>query len=141
MLKINTEMPSSCADCFALIGDELHGYVCKLTGQTMKDAEFVKLLSKRGTLKMDKCPLQEDNSELKPCPFCGSEVKIKKSPIWREYSDGTIHGYKNCYKLEISCTKCGCSTDKTKVDTVNLTEDMAEKIIIKNWNERKKYEI
>lgn len=138
MIKIDTEMPRSCTDCFALAGDELYDFVCKLTGQTMKDAEFVKLLSKRGTLKMDRCPLQEDTSTLKPCPFCGSAVELKKSPMWRTYSDGTTHGYKDCYELEIACPKCGCSTFKTKGDTLNFAEENIKNYIITNWNTRDK---
>ena len=134
MIKLDIEMPRSCADCFALVGDELHGYVCKLTKQTIKDSEFVKL---QGTSKMDKCPLQEDTSVLKPCPFCGSTVEIKKTPMWREDDFGkTIHGYRDCYSLKISCPKCGCSTARTNIDTVNITEEQAKNYIVKNWNTR-----
>ena len=137
MIKINTEMPRSCADCFALVGDELHDYVCKLTGHTIKDAEFIEILSKKPP-RLNNCPLQEDNTELKPCPFCGSAVELKKSPMWRTWrtSDGTTHEYKDCYKLEIACPKCGCSTFKTKGDTVYSTEEQTKNYVIKNWNTR-----
>ena len=135
MIKINTEMPRSCAECFALVGDELHDYVCKLTGHTIKDAEFIEILSKKPP-RLNNCPLQEDNTELKPCPFCGSAVELKKSPMWRTYSDGTTHGYKDCYELEIACPKCGCSTFTTKGDTVNFIEENIKDYIIKNWNAR-----
>lgn len=141
MIKINTKMPSSCVDCFACGMHNLtHSYKCRLTGEELPELEFYALLATKNP-KMENCPLQKDNSELKPCPFCGSEVKIKRSPLWHEYPNGTTRGYKDCYELEISCSKCGCSTYRTKADTVNLTEDMAKNIIIKNWNERKEYEV
>lgn len=136
MIKLNVEMPRSCAECFALVGDELHGYVCKLTGHTIKDTEFIKILSKK-LPRLNNCPLQEDTSVLKPCPFCGSAVEIKKTPMWIEDDFGkTIHGYKDCYTLKISCPKCGCSTARTNLDTVNTTEEQAKNYIVKNWNMR-----
>ena len=142
MIKINTKMPRSCADCFACGMHNLsHSYKCRLTGEELPELEFYALLATKNP-KMENCPLQEDNStELKPCPFCGSEVKIKRLPLWHEYPNGATRGYKDCYELEITCPKCGCSTYRTKADTVNLTEDMAKNIIIKNWNERKEYEV
>ncbi len=137
MIKLDTKMPSSCADCFACeMHDITHIFRCRLTGEELPEIKFYDLLAEKNP-KMKNCPLQEDSSELKPCPFCGSEVKIKRSPLWHEYPNGTTRGYKDCYTLEISCSKCGCSTNLTKADTVNLTEDMAKNTIIKNWNERK----
>ena len=135
MIKINTKMPRSCAECFALVGDDLHGYCCKFTGRTIRDAESIKILFKSSSRPKD-CPLQEDNTELKPCPFCGSVVELKKSPMWRTYSDGTTHGYTDCYELEIACPKCGCSTFKTKGNTVNFTEESIKNYIVRNWNMR-----
>ena len=141
MIKLDTKMPSSCANCFACgMHDLTHNFRCRLTGEELPEIKFYELLAKKNP-KMKNCPLQEDRAtELKPCPFCGSEVKIKKSPLWHEYN-GIMHGYKDCYEFEISCSKCGCSTYRTKADTVSLTEDMAKNTIIKNWNERKEYEV
>lgn len=142
MIKINTKMPSSCASCFACEMNNITcSHKCRLTGEELSDINFYVLLATKNP-KMKNCPLQKDSAtELKPCPFCGSEVKIKRSPLWHEYPNGTTRGYKDCYELEISCPECGCSTYRTRADTVNLTEDMAKNIIIKNWNERKKYEV
>ena len=135
MIKLNVEMPISCVDCFALTEDEIHNYKCRLLGQTVNYKKFWDIISKRPA-KMDNCPLQEDTSTLKPCPFCGSAVEIKRHPLWQTNSDGQTHGYKDCYKLEISCPECGCSTNRTKSDTVSLTEDQAKNIIAENWNTR-----
>lgn len=141
MIKINTRMPHSCAACFACeMHDLTHSFRCRLTGEELPEIKFYELLATKNP-KMKNCPLQEESPELKPCPFCGSEAKIKRSPLWHEYPDGTIHGYKDCYELEISCSECGCSTYRAKADTVYLTEDMAKNTIIKNWNERKEYEV
>lgn len=136
MIKINTEMPHSCADCFACkMNNITYSYKCRLTGEELPEIKFLDLLATKNP-KMDKCPLQEVTTELKPCPFCGSAVELKKSPMWRTYSDGTTHGYKDCYELEISCLKCGCSTFKTKGDTVTCTEEQAKNYIVTNWNTR-----
>ena len=141
MIKLDTRMPHSCADCFACgMHDLTHNFRCRLTGEELPEIKFYELLAQKNP-KMKNCPLQEDNSaELKPCPFCGSEVKIKRSPLWHEYN-GIMHGYKDCYEFEISCSKCGCSTYRTRADTVSLTEDIAKNIVIKNWNKRKEYEV
>lgn len=136
MIKINAEMPNSCADCFACgMHDLSHAYKCRLTGEELPEIKFYDLLATKNP-KMKNCPLQEDASTLKPCPFCGSAVELKRSPMWRTYSDGTTHGYKDCYELEIACPKCGCSTFKTKGDTVNFTEEQIKDYVVKNWNTR-----
>ena len=139
MIKLDTKMPSSCADCFACgMHDLTHSYKCRLTGEELPELKFYDLLATKNP-RMKNCPLQEDNStELKPCPFCGSAVELKKSPMWRTNSDGTTHGYKDCYNLEIACPKCGCSTFKTKGDTVNFTEEQIKNYVVKNWNTRYK---
>lgn len=44
--------------------------------------------------------------ELKPCPFCGSEVHLKAVPLWRPGG----HGYYGCYEYIVQCDniECGC---------------------------------
>lgn len=141
MIKLDTKMPSSCADCFACrMHDLTHSFRCRLTGEELPELQFYALLATKNP-KMENCPLQKDSPELKPCPFCGSTVEIQKKPLWRTNSDGSTHGYYNCYSLEIICFNCGCSTFKTKSNTVYRTEEEAKKEIIKNWNERKEYEV
>lgn len=135
MIKINAEMPNSCADCFACgMHDLSHAYKCRLTGEELPEIKFYDLLATKNP-KMKNCPLQEDASTLKPCPFCSSAVELKKSPMWRNFN-GITHGYTGCYQLEITCPQCGCSTSKTKGDTVNHTEEQIKDYVVKNWNTR-----
>jgi rRNA maturation protein Nop10 len=139
MININREMPNSCADCFACgMHDITHAFRCRLTGEELLERQFYDLLTKKNP-RMKNCPLQEEKNSttLKPCPFCGSAVEIQKKPLWRTNSDGSTHGYYNCYTLEIVCFNCGCSTFKAKSDTVYRTEEEAKREIIKNWNHRK----
>ena len=68
---------------------------------------------------------------LKPCPFCGSEVNLDKSPLW----NGS-HGYHGCYEFLIRCKKCGCNITLPKNDTVYRSEETAMKNAINAWNKR-----
>ena len=70
--------------------------------------------------------------ELKRCPFCGSEVELEKIPLW--YGNG--RGYKDCYKFEIRCKKCGCRVDQPENDSVYRSEEKAKNNAIKAWNRR-----
>lgn len=136
MIKIDTKIPHSCVDCFACgQHDIMRSFRCRLTGEELSELEFFNLLAKKNP-RMKNCPLQEEDSTvLKPCPFCGSSVEIQKQPLWQTIN-GSTHGYYNCYNFEITCLKCGCSTFKTKSDTVYRTEEEAKREIIKNWNTR-----
>ncbi len=67
-------------------------------------------------------------SELKPCPFCGSDVKLKK---W------DIRGYTGCFNFGIKCSKCGCVVDYVDSDTIYRSEEEAIANVVKAWNERK----
>jgi len=70
--------------------------------------------------------------KLKPCPFCNSEVELEKIPLW--YGNG--RGYKDCYKFEIRCKKCGCRVDQPENDSVYRSEEKAKNNAIKVWNRR-----
>ncbi len=70
--------------------------------------------------------------ELKPCPFCGNEVKVRKIPLW--YGNG--HGYKDCYEFDIQCKKCGCRIDFHENDSIYRSEEKAKENAIKAWNRR-----
>lgn len=70
--------------------------------------------------------------ELKPCPFCGSEVELEKKPLW--YGNG--RGYKDCYEFVIRCKKCGCRVDQPENDSVYRSEEKAKKNAIEVWNRR-----
>jgi Lar family restriction alleviation protein len=71
--------------------------------------------------------------ELKPCPFCGSEVKMTQVPLWHG-----SHGYHGCYDFTVRCEECGCTLDFYKNDTIYRSEDEAENNAIKTWNQRAK---
>lgn len=71
-------------------------------------------------------------NNLKPCPFCGSEVELEKNPLW--YGNG--RGYKDCYEFVIRCKKCGCRVDQPKNDSVYRSEEKAKENAIEAWNRR-----
>lgn len=80
-------------------------------------------------------PLQNNKSnvpKLKPCPFCGTEVKMQKKPLWHGN-----HGYHDCYNFEVKCPKCGCSVDYIDSDTIYRSEEEAVVNVTKAWNSRK----
>lgn len=56
--------------------------------------------------------------ELKPCPFCGGEAKIKQEA-------------KN--SLRLACTQCGMGI---KQRVVKLSLEWLEKTMITQWNKR-----
>lgn len=69
--------------------------------------------------------------ELKPCPFCGTEVKLLKKPLWHG-----SHGYHNCFDFSVKCPKCGCTVDYIDSDTIYRSEEEAISNVVKSWNER-----
>jgi Lar family restriction alleviation protein len=75
----------------------------------------------------DKPESKSKEPELKPCPFCGTEVKMLKTPI---------RGYSGCFNFEVRCPKCGCSVDYIDSDTIYRTEEEAIANVIESWNER-----
>ena len=71
--------------------------------------------------------------KIKNCPFCGSEVELKKLPLW----EGS-HGYPGCYEYVISCDNCGCRKHLGNNDTVYNTDEEAKQNAIDSWNMRAK---
>lgn len=71
---------------------------------------------------------KSNTSELKPCPFCGTKVKMRKVPLY---------GYSDRFEFEVKCPKCGCSVDYKHNDTVYRSEEEAIANVVKAWNERK----
>ncbi len=58
-------------------------------------------------------------SEIKPCPFCGSDVKIEKM------------NWDDCYDYyDIYCDNCGGTTGIKRAHT--------EKEAVNRWNQRKR---
>lgn len=76
-------------------------------------------------------------TELKPCPFCGKSVYVKKKPLGTTYGN-TTHGYFNCYEFEVMCRNpnCGCRVNLIGNDTVYHTDEEAIKNAIEAWNRR-----
>ena len=70
--------------------------------------------------------------KIKPCPFCGNEVKVHEIPLW--YGNG--HGYKDCYEFAIQCKKCGCTIYFHENDSIYRSEEEAKKNVIEAWNRR-----
>ena len=77
------------------------------------------------------------NKQLKPCPFCGSDVYLEKKPLWSELG-GTKRGYYGCYEYVIECNNedCGCHVKLPGNDTVYTTDEEAKENAIKAWNRR-----
>lgn len=71
---------------------------------------------------------KSNESELKPCPFCGTEVKMRKVPLY---------GYPGCFEFDVRCSKCGCTLDFTRADSIYYSEEEAVANVRKKWNERK----
>ena len=71
--------------------------------------------------------------ELKPCPFCGAKVKLRKEAMWWDN-----RGYKDCYRYAISCPECGCALAMRNNDTISRTDSEAKRNAIKAWNRRVK---
>lgn len=65
--------------------------------------------------------------ELKPCPFCSTEVKMLKK---------ALYGYPGCFDFEVRCPKCGCTVNYTHSDIIYRTEEEAVANVTKTWNER-----
>ena len=65
--------------------------------------------------------------ELKPCPFCGSEVELKRYPLRR---------FSGCYMFNIRCEKCGCRIHLGETHTLYISEKEAKNNAITAWNRR-----
>lgn len=82
---------------------------------------------------MTKSELKPCYPPLKLCPFCGTEVKMLKEPLWHG-----SHGYRGCFEFSIKCPECGCTVDYTDNDTVYHSEEEAIANVAKAWNKRKR---
>lgn len=71
------------------------------------------------------------SDNLKPCPFCGTNVHIEKKPLWQG-----SRGYHGCYEYDIHCHNCGCRVDIFGNDTIYRTDEEAKANAIKAWNRR-----
>ena len=67
-----------------------------------------------------------DNSELKPCPFCGSEA---------EFSSGY---YNDLEMAKVCCTECDASIYMDSDDYPDTTLDEMETTVVNAWNRRAK---
>ena len=87
----------------------------------------------------DIAPLEEivfGITNLKPCPFCGSPVVMKKVPLWNNNGQG----YKDAYEFNIHCenSKCNCNIKLGNNTTIYNSEEDAKNNAIKAWNKRYK---
>ena len=69
--------------------------------------------------------------KLKPCPFCGTKVEVRKEAMWHG-----SHGYKDCYRYDVRCQECGCRISMRNTDTINRTDRKAKQNAIEAWNRR-----
>lgn len=75
--------------------------------------------------------------KLKPCPFCGEDAVLEKTPLF----DDTGHGYRGCYDFTIHCSNDECllrllKTGYYQTDTVYRSEEEAKQNAIDRWNNR-----
>ena len=66
---------------------------------------------------------------LKSCPFCGSEVYLKKEEL---------RDYPGCYEYDIHCPnpKCDCSINLRENYTIYVSDKVAMNNAIEAWNRR-----
>lgn len=69
--------------------------------------------------------------QLKPCPFCGTNVRIEKKPLWHG-----SHGYRDCYEYDIHCHNCGCRVRIEQNNTIYRSDEEAKANAVKAWNRR-----
>ncbi len=69
--------------------------------------------------------------QLKPCPFCGANVRVKKKKLLRG-----VHYTLNYYKYVIRCKNCGCRVRLEGNDTIYRSDEEAKANAIKAWNRR-----
>lgn len=68
-------------------------------------------------------------SELKHCPFCGSEVHIEKIPLKSNF-------YRSEYDIHCPNPKCNCRINLGQNTTRYLSRQEASKNAIEAWNTR-----
>ena len=73
---------------------------------------------------------------IKPCPFCGSEVELRKDPMWHTYN-GVTHGYVGSYVYILECGNCGCILKGARNSTIYASDKEAKEATINAWNTRK----
>ena len=71
------------------------------------------------------------NYILKPCPFCGSSVRLNIESL---YHDG--RGYEGCYEVSIGCKKCHYTLPA--FNDIYEPMDKAISKAVKAWNRRAK---
>ena len=74
------------------------------------------------------------NYILKPCPFCGKNVKLNIESL---YHDG--RGYEGSYEVSVGCEKCHYSLPA--FNDIYEPMDKAISKAVKAWNRRAKNEI
>ena len=83
-------------------------------------------------------------ANLKPCPFCGKQVTMKKLPLWHSYQDvngRTItRGYYGDYEYVVKCEnpKCRCTVNLGANNTIYNKSQKAKLNAINAWNRRAK---
>lgn len=68
-------------------------------------------------------------NELKPCPFCGSEVEMDIYSM-----DRNGHGYPGCFKYVIECKQCHMA--HIEEYDVYKTQTDAMRFVRNKWNRR-----
>lgn len=71
-------------------------------------------------------------SELKRCPFCGSNAELDARRAYRELVTGTI---KN--SVAVYCVACAAEVSLCQTDVPQLNVEEIKAILIGNWNSRR----
>ena len=76
-------------------------------------------------------------TELMPCPFCGTKVRIKNESLGAPFCRYSSY-LTNVTEYTIKCKKCSCTTDKCKATTLQMTDAEAIEAVTAAWNTRAK---
>lgn len=77
--------------------------------------------------KMLECITIRKPIKLKPCPFCGNDVRIRERPVY---------GYEGNFEYYIQCECCGCTNTFATGNDIYHEPEYVIKDIAENWNYR-----
>ena len=94
----------------------------------VQDGRGPAILERRGEIQRSE--VSDWMSELKPCPFCGNNVRLEDM----EFDDFAGNFFTNTM-LVIECEKCGISMKKYPKRGYGTTDEQ-KKDLINSWNRR-----
>lgn len=71
------------------------------------------------------------DTELKPCPFCGSEAELDTMQGFRAFANGSIEYCTAVYCMCCSAQISACYSEHPDIEPSQLTE-----MVVEDWNKR-----